>query len=122
MGFHKTIRRGGALPPSLVRRKGGYPREYTHKGNDNAILYQILTCADCLGAATDSVGRLITVDANSYTAKSSVKTWSWFYNFGFCLWHQFVYPYIVVLFKVLSVSRGHIVECTNFIQLTCSFR
>ena len=37
--------------------KGGYPREYTHKGNDNAILYQILTCADCLGAATDSVGR-----------------------------------------------------------------
>ena len=64
--------------------KGGYPREYTHKGNDNAILYQILTCADCLGAATDSVGRLITAD--SYTAKSSVKTWSWFYNFGFCLW------------------------------------
>ena len=101
--------------------KGGYPREYTHKGNDNAILYQILTCADCLGAATDSVGRLITVDANSYTAKSSVKTWSWFYNFGFCLWHQFVYPYIVVLFKVLSVSRGHIVKCTNFIQLICSF-
>lgn len=22
--------------------KGGYPREYTYKGNDNAILYQIL--------------------------------------------------------------------------------
>lgn len=42
--------------------KGGYPREYTYKGNDNAILYQILTCADCLGAATDSVGRLITVE------------------------------------------------------------
>ena len=42
--------------------KGGYPREYTHKGNDNAILYQILTCADCLGAATDSVGRLITAE------------------------------------------------------------
>ena len=41
MGFHKTIRRGG---------------------NDNAILYQILTCADCLGAATDSVGRLITAE------------------------------------------------------------
>ena len=40
----------------------GYPREYTHKGNDNAILYQILTCADCLDAATDSVGRLITVE------------------------------------------------------------
>ena len=37
--------------------KGGYPREYTYKGNDNAILYQILTCADCLDAATDSVGR-----------------------------------------------------------------
>ena len=52
MGFHKTIRRGGALPPSLVR----------HKGNDNAILYQILTCADCLGAPTDSVGRLITAE------------------------------------------------------------
>ena len=33
--------------------KGGYPREYTYKGNDNAILYQILTCADC---------RLITVE------------------------------------------------------------
>lgn len=42
--------------------KDGYPREYTHKGNDNAILYQILTCADCLDAATDSVGRLITVE------------------------------------------------------------
>lgn len=42
--------------------KGGYPREYTYKGNDNAILYQILTCADCLDAATDSVGRLITVE------------------------------------------------------------
>ena len=42
--------------------KGGYPREYTYKGNDNAILYQILTCADCLGAATDSVGRLITAE------------------------------------------------------------
>lgn len=62
MGFHKTIRRGGALPPSLYDEKGGYPREYTHKGNDNAILYQILTCADCLDAATDSVGRLITVE------------------------------------------------------------
>ena len=37
--------------------KGGYPREYTYKGNDNAILYQIITCADCLDAATDSVGR-----------------------------------------------------------------
>ena len=37
--------------------KSGYPREYTYKGNDNAILYQILTCADCLDAATDSVGR-----------------------------------------------------------------
>lgn len=42
--------------------KGGYPREYTYKGNDNAILYQILTCADCLDAATDSVGRLITAE------------------------------------------------------------
>lgn len=37
--------------------KGGYPRECTFKGNDNAILYQIITCADCLDAATDSVGR-----------------------------------------------------------------
>ena len=27
-----------------------------------AALYQILTCADCLGAATDSVGRLITAE------------------------------------------------------------
>lgn len=42
--------------------KGGYPREYTYKGNDNAILYQLITCADCLDAATDSVGRLITVE------------------------------------------------------------
>ena len=25
--------------------KGGYPREYTYKGNDNAILYQIITCS-----------------------------------------------------------------------------
>lgn len=47
--------------------KGGYPREYTYKGNDNAILYQILTCADCLDAATDSVGR-----AYSSSRKSGV--------------------------------------------------
>ena len=53
--------------------KGGYPREYTHKGNDNAILYQILTCADCLGAATDSVGRLITVEREQLYREVSVK-------------------------------------------------
>lgn len=57
MGFHKTIRRGALYHHLWYDEKGGYPREYTHKGNDNAILYQILTCADCLGAATDSVGR-----------------------------------------------------------------
>ena len=51
-----------ALYHHLWYEKGGYPREYTHKGNDNAILYQILTCADCLGAPTDSVGRLITAE------------------------------------------------------------
>lgn len=41
--------------------KGGYPREYTYKGNDNAILYQIITCADCLDAATDSVVRAYSI-------------------------------------------------------------
>lgn len=45
--------------------KGGYPREYTFKGNDNAILYQIITCADCLDAATDSVGRAYSSGKNS---------------------------------------------------------
>lgn len=57
---HTPRRRSTTI--SGTTKKGGYPREYTHKGNDNAILYQILTCADCLGAATDSVGRLITVE------------------------------------------------------------
>ena len=54
--------------------KGGYPREYTHKGNDNAIL-RSSACQPCRAAD----------HRFSYTAKSSVKTWSWFYNFGFCL-------------------------------------
>lgn len=37
--------------------KGGYPMNLTYQGNDNAFLYQIITCADCIDAATDSVGR-----------------------------------------------------------------
>ena len=37
--------------------KGGYPMDLTYQGNDNAFLYQIITCADCIDAATDSVGR-----------------------------------------------------------------
>lgn len=37
--------------------KGGYPTDASFGGDDNAILYQIITCADCIDAATDSVGR-----------------------------------------------------------------
>ena len=37
--------------------EGGYPKDVSYKGEPNAILYQILTCADCIDAATDSVGR-----------------------------------------------------------------
>ena len=37
--------------------KGGYPMNLTYQGNENAFLYQIITCADCIDAATDSVGR-----------------------------------------------------------------
>ena len=37
--------------------KGGYPMNLTYQGNENAFLYQISTCADCIDAATDSVGR-----------------------------------------------------------------
>ena len=87
-----------------------------------ACSIRISYSSSTVNSSSRKSGGLSPWNANSYTAKSSVKTWSWFYNFGFCLWRQFVYPYIVVLFKVLSVSRGHIVECTNFIQLTCSFR
>ena len=36
---------------------GGYPTQESYDGVQNAILYQILTCADCIDAATDSVGR-----------------------------------------------------------------
>ena len=37
--------------------KGGYPADADYSGVENAILYQIITCADCIDAATDSVGR-----------------------------------------------------------------
>ena len=37
--------------------KGGYPDDVSYSGVENAILYQIITCADCIDAATDSVGR-----------------------------------------------------------------
>ena len=37
--------------------KGGYPADLSYKDESDAILYQILTCADCIDAATDSVGR-----------------------------------------------------------------
>ena len=37
--------------------KGGYPADLSYKDEPDAILYQILTCADCIDAATDSVGR-----------------------------------------------------------------
>ena len=37
--------------------KGGYPADVSYGGCGNAILYQIITCADCIDAATDSVGR-----------------------------------------------------------------
>ena len=37
--------------------KGGYPNNVSYSGVENAILYQIITCADCTDAATDSVGR-----------------------------------------------------------------
>lgn len=37
--------------------KGGYPADISYSGVENAIIYQIITCADCIDAATDSVGR-----------------------------------------------------------------
>ncbi|MFR5785777.1 MAG: hypothetical protein ACLUHE_00635 [Christensenellales bacterium] len=37
--------------------KGGYPADLSYKDEPDAILYQILTCADCIDAATDSAGR-----------------------------------------------------------------
>ncbi len=37
--------------------KGGYPNNITFIGNPDAPLYYIITCADCLDAATDNVGR-----------------------------------------------------------------
>lgn len=46
--------------------KGGYPNDVSYSGVENAILYQIITCADCTDAATDSVGR-------TYSAGKSVQ-------------------------------------------------
>lgn len=37
--------------------KGGYPSDVSYIGVENAILYQIITCSDCIDAATDAVGR-----------------------------------------------------------------
>ena len=34
--------------------KGGYPADISYRGVENAILYQIITCADCFDAATDA--------------------------------------------------------------------
>ncbi len=64
MRFHKTIRRGlERQPPSLVRsEKGGYPREYTYKGNDNAFSTRSSPASIVSAPATDSVGRLITAE------------------------------------------------------------
>ena len=67
MGFHKTIRRGcGLLFESFHNNIINFRSQTLFlTGQDREvilILYQILTCADCLGAATDSVGRLITAE------------------------------------------------------------
>ena len=37
--------------------QGGYPADISYRDEPDALLYQILTCADCIDAATDSVGR-----------------------------------------------------------------
>ena len=37
--------------------QGGYPADVSYREEPDAILYQIVTCADCIDAATDSVGR-----------------------------------------------------------------
>ncbi len=37
--------------------EGGYPQGVHFKDTPNAILYQIITCGDCIDAATDAVGR-----------------------------------------------------------------
>ena len=37
--------------------QGGYPADVSYRDEPDAILYQIVTCADCIDAATDSVGR-----------------------------------------------------------------
>ena len=65
MGYDILQRRKSTRPfaeAALLHHKwyngiGGYPEKASYDGVENAILYQILTCADCLDAATDSVGR-----------------------------------------------------------------
>lgn len=65
MGYDILQRRKSTRPfaeAALLHHKwyngiGGYPKKASYDGVENAILYQILTCADCLDAATDSVGR-----------------------------------------------------------------
>ena len=37
--------------------QGGYPADVSYRKEPDAILCQIVTCADCIDAATDSVGR-----------------------------------------------------------------
>ena len=37
--------------------KGGYPSNLSFFGDPDSVLYYIVTCADCLDAATDSIGR-----------------------------------------------------------------
>ena len=46
--------------------KGGYPNNVSYGGVENAILYQIITCSDCIDAATDSVGRTYSTGKTIY--------------------------------------------------------
>ena len=65
MGYEVLNKRASTRPYAKAalyhhrwyNEQGGYPADVFYRDEPNAILYQILTCADCIDAATDSVGR-----------------------------------------------------------------
>ena len=53
--------------------KGGYPNNISYSGVANAILYQIITCSDCIDAATDTVGRTYSTGKTIYDMVADMK-------------------------------------------------
>lgn len=65
MGYDVLLKRESTKPYAKAalyhhrwyNEQGGYPANASYRDEPDALLYQIVTCADCIDAATDSIGR-----------------------------------------------------------------